>query len=133
MDQSNTESSKEQIIQLVKNMNQTWIKGDFSKLREYFHKHISIILGDFKRIGEGIDTCINSYKEFVANSRIFSFEETNIEAEVFENTAIAILEYKIDYEINEQRYQEEGKEILIFTKDSNKWQLCWRLIAAARA
>lgn len=126
------ESPKEEIIQIVKNMNQTWIKGDFSKLREYFHKNISIVLGDFKRIGEGIDTCINSYKKFVVNSRIFSFDETDLEVEIFGNTAIVILEYKIDYTINKQRYQEDGKEIMIFTKELKMWLLCWRMIPAAR-
>jgi len=126
----NAESVRNEINRIIKSMNKAWLAGDFSRFRDFLHENIVIVMPDMKRIGIGIKPCIKSYKEFVTRSHIFSFKEKSINVDAFDKTAVATFEYTIDYEVDKRRNQEHGKEILVFSKDPDKWQLIWRMIVA---
>lgn len=130
MNPQNAESIRDEIIQVIKSMNQAWLGGDFKRFRDFLHENIVIVTPNMKRVGVGIDPCIESYKEFVSKSHIFNFEEKSINVDAFGNAAVATFEYTIDYEVDKRRNQEDGKEILVFSKDPDKWQLIWRMILA---
>lgn len=130
MNPQNAESVRNEIIQIIKSMNQAWLGGDFNRFRDSLHENIVIVTPDMKRAGIRIDPCIESYKEFVSKSHIFNFEEKSINVDAFGNAAVATFEYTIDYEVDKRRNQEDGKEILVFSKDPDKWQLIWRMILA---
>lgn len=71
MNPQNAESIRVEIIQIIKSMNQAWLTSDFNGLRDILHESIVIVTPDMKRVGTGIDPCIESYKEFVSDP-IFS-------------------------------------------------------------
>jgi ketosteroid isomerase-like protein len=128
MAKANREALKDEIIRCIKDVNHAWIDGDFIRLRDYFHENIMIVTPDLNKVGQGIDNCIKSYEGFVSRAKIFHFEETGINVDVFGKTAVAVLDYTIDYEIEKNRQQEKGKEILVLTKEASKWLLGWRLL-----
>lgn len=130
MNPQNAESKRDEIIQVIKSMNQAWLAGDFNGLRDFLHENIVIVTPDMKRVGTGIDPCIESYREFVSKSHIISFNEKSINVDAFGNAAVATFEYTIDYERDKKRNREDGKEILVFSRDPDKWQLIWRMILA---
>ena len=130
MSAQNAESIRDEIIRIIKSMNQAWLTSDFNGLRDFHHENIVIVTPDMKRVGIGIEPCMASYKEFVSKSHIFSFEEKSINVDTFGNAAVATFEYTIDYEMSKKRSQEHGKEILVFSKDPDKWLLIWRMIVA---
>ena len=64
---------------------------------------------------------------------MYNLTENNIIVDVFGDTAMATIEYNIDYEINNKRYLEDGKEVMAFIKKKNKWLLHWRMLIATES
>ena len=130
MNPKNAESIRDEIIQIIERMNQAWLTSDIDGLKDFLHENIVIVTPDMKRVGIGIEPCIESYEDFVSKSHIFSFEEKSIDVDAFGNAAVATFEYTIDYERDNKRNREDGKEILVFSNDPGTWQLIWRMIVA---
>jgi Domain of unknown function (DUF4440) len=121
------EKSRDEIFNIIKNINRTWLEGRTEDLRRFFHNDIITISPDYKNRLEGIDNVIKSYKDFFENSKTYEFEESDFHIELFDKTATADYLYQITYEINHKKYTGNGREVWVFSK-TDKWQGVWRFI-----
>lgn len=124
----NMESIRNEITRNIKNMNQAWRKGDFRSLRKYFHQEMVIVAPNFQRMGVGIDACVKSYEDFAAMAEVINFLDKNMQVDIIGSTAAVTYEYEITWVAEEKRFEEAGKEALVFTKESGSWLLIWRMV-----
>ena len=122
-------NNKSEILNIIKNINKSWLEGRIEDLRNYFHKDIIMISPDFKSRLTGIDEIIKGYKDFYNSSKTFSFEESDFHIKIFDGTASADYFYHIVYEINNKKYDGTGREIWTFSKINNYWLAVWRFMA----
>jgi hypothetical protein len=121
--------SENEILSIIKNINKAWLQGNIEDLRKYFHQEIIMISPDFRNRMSGIETILESYKDFFSRSIIHSFAESDFHIHIFDNTAAADYYYHIVYEINGKKYGGTGREIWTLSKIKNKWLAVWRFMA----
>lgn len=118
-----------EIFNIIKNINKAWLNGKINELRNYFHNNIVMMSPDFASKLTGIEEIVKSYWEFIEKSKIYEFEESDFQINVFDNTAIGTYTYRIIYEINNKKYDGTGREIWTFSKVNKSWFAVWRYMA----
>lgn len=96
------------------------------QLAAYFHENIVFNSPDLKKQSIGKDVCLQSYIDFVSNSKVLFCDETNPLVQVFDNTAIVTYDFEMKYEQKNKVYHETGTDIMIFNKQQNSWKAVWR-------
>lgn len=124
MESSNKTISE--IKNLVRSLTKTWIEKRIEDLYPFFHENVIVMPpGSDKQIS-GRNDMVESYRQFVNKAVIRNFEEMNLQVNVFNNTAIANLTFKIVYEIQDKVFSEIGIEVLVLNNFNNEWKIVWR-------
>jgi len=115
-----------EIKNLVRSLTKTWIEKRIEDLYPFFHENVIVMPpGSDKQIS-GRNEMVESYRQFVNKAVIRNFEEMNLQVNVFNNTAITNLTFKIIYEIQDKVFSEIGIEVLILNNFNNEWKIVWR-------
>jgi hypothetical protein len=110
----------------MQQINNCWYKGQPEQLANYFHDNIVFNSPDLKQQFTGKDICIQSYVDFLSNSTVLLYHETNPIVHVFDNTAIITYDFEMQYEQKDKVYHETATHIMIFSKQQNSWKAVWR-------
>jgi len=119
---------REEIQQLLKNINAAWVKGRSEDLEEYFHEDMVIFDLGFGRRGIGKKACVESYKDFTSHATIHEFKESDPAIDIWGDTAVAIYKFEIDYETNGEDHRDFGQDLFVFIRERGKWRAVWRVI-----
>ncbi|MDR7545230.1 MAG: nuclear transport factor 2 family protein [Armatimonadota bacterium] len=119
------------IGRLVEEINAAWVGGRPERLAAYFHEDMVIISPRFQDRVEGRDTCVASYGEFVAGTRIHHYHATDPDVHVVGDAAVATYRYAITYSIDTTDFQEVGWDVWVFVRVSGAWQAIWRTVVPA--
>jgi hypothetical protein len=127
---SETLTTKEQqyLWDIMHQINNGWLTGQPAQLADYFHENIVFNSPDLRKQSIGKDICIQSYTDFISNSKILFFDQTNPIVHVFDNTAIVTYDFEMKYEQKDQVYDETGTDIMIFNKQRYSWKAVWRTL-----
>lgn len=120
MDESN------QIKESIDNFNNGWLYGNLKKSETCLHEEVVFVSPDFKQKLSGKENCLKTLKEYISVAKTRKFEVTKHDISVWENTANAIIEYEIEYEILEKSYHEKGWELWTLLKNDGEWKIVWR-------
>ena len=126
---SSTElNHKEQIHQIIKKINQSWLEGHPENLNHYFHDNMVIVSSEFKVMGAGKDICVKSYSDFISRAMIKDYQESDPEIHVWTNTATAFYNYEIAWEMDGKLFKDLGHDFFILTFENGKWLAVWRMV-----
>ncbi len=125
---SDTPQPIRQITAIVNAINNAWLKDQSEELARYFHEEIVIVAPGFMQRSEGRAACIQSYRDFNRQARIHSFSSTECTVDQWDSTAVATSEFTIAYEMNGQRYDEKGRDLIVFARANDSWLAVWRTI-----
>ena len=120
------EDPREQILTLVRQLNDAWASGHPEQLAEFFHKDIVMVHPDFSGRAQGRDVCVASYAEFCSQATIHGVKLGEPGVEVFGNTAVTTYSYELDYEMGGERFKDSGRDLFVFVREDGKWQAVWR-------
>jgi hypothetical protein len=119
-------NEQEAIRQLLKRINQAWVKGRLEELNECFDEEMVIVGPDFQTLGRGREACVRSYQEFIAAAVVHEYNEREPTIDVWANTAIAAYGWEIAYELNGQLSRESGQDLFVFARENGAWRAVWR-------
>ena len=119
---------QDEVKQVLRNINDAWIKGDPNDIANYLHEEMVITGPDFIKLGKGKDECVDSYKKFKGMATILDVKETELMVDVFGDTAVATYSFEITHEIDEKTSTHRGRDMFTFTRIENKWLAVWRTI-----
>jgi len=119
---------KEQIHQIIKKINQSWLEGHPENLNQYFHDNMMIVSSEFKVMGSGKEVCVKSYADFISQAIINDYQESDPEIHVWANTATAFYNYEIGWEMDGKSFKESGRDFFVFTFEDDKWLAVWRMV-----
>jgi hypothetical protein len=128
MNSSSESKQKEQINQIIKKINQSWLEGHPENLSQYFHDNMMIVSPDFKIMGARKAVCVKSYSDFISHAVIKDYQDSDPEVHVWANTATAFYNFEIGWEMNGKSFKESGRDFFVFTFEDNKWMAVWRMI-----
>jgi hypothetical protein len=114
--------------QIVQEINDAWLTNKTEQLINYFHPGVIITGADLHEILGNRDAAIGSYKEFMSNSVVNDYKESDPVINVFGDTAIVSYQFNIVYVMNEKTYSETGRDLFVFNKENDKWLAVWRTL-----
>jgi len=120
--------TREEIWQILKEINAAWVNDRTDELNRFFHEDMVIAGHDFRKLGEGKGACVKSYKDFRSQISIHDFHEEDAAIDIFGDTAIATYRFEITYEMNGKTFNESGRDVFIFVREEGRWQAVWRTI-----
>lgn len=123
----------DEIWQLIQRMNDAWAKGGPEDLASFFREDIVMVHPDFTQRTEGIDACVASYQDFCKQAQIRDFKINNPGIDVFGDTAIATYSYEITYEMGGEQFNDTGRDIFVFVRQSGQWRAVWRTMIIPEA
>ncbi len=115
-----------EIRQLLRRINQAWVKGHPEDLEKCFHANMVMFQPDLQSRLEGRQNCVRSYEDFCGQAVIHDFREFEPAIDVCGNTAIATYRWEIRYEMNGESFNETGRDLFVFVREDGRWQAIWR-------
>jgi len=128
MSSSSESNHKDQIHQIIKKINQSWLEGHPENLNQFFHDKIMIVSPDFKILGAGKAICVKSYSDFITQAAIKDYQESEPEVHVWANTATAFYNFEMAWEMAGKSFKESGWDFFVFTYENGKWLAVWRML-----
>ena len=114
----------EEIRQLLLSLNEAWVQGRPEDLGRHFDEDMVIVHPGGR--AEGRETCVNSYRDFVAQATVHEYKESEFEIDCWGNTAVASYRFDIAYEMNGGHYRESGRDVFVFIRRDERWLAVWR-------
>ena len=119
---------QQQVWQVIRAINDAWLKGHAEDLIDYFHDDMVIVTPDGKEQGKGKVACVQSYKGFSSMAITKEFKEKDPSIQVYGNTAIAGYTFEMTYEMNGKSFDDVGRDIFVLIREEGKWLAVWRTI-----
>jgi hypothetical protein len=123
---------EEAIRQLIRTMNDAWLGLPVEEipaaLDACFHDDMAIRGADLTVTGRGKDACIQSYVDFVQQAVIRECTLGDPEIDLAGDSAAAVYNWEMTYELEGQEYSEAGADILMLARVDGRWLVTWRLM-----
>jgi hypothetical protein len=119
---------QEHIRELLREINRSWLDGDFDALQKLLHEKVVTVRPGFGERAEGRESCIQSYKDFVRSAAVKRFDESDHQIDVCGTTAVATYRFDITYEMGGREFHEIGRDIVVLRLEGRGWQVVWRTL-----
>jgi hypothetical protein len=123
----------DEIRQLLRRINDAWIKGNPDELNSFFHERMVIKGPELQTVGNGREACVQGYKDFLKIAVVKDYHESEPAIDVWGNTAVATLPWTMTYELDGQQYTESGHDTFVFTHENRRWLAVWRILLSKPA
>jgi ketosteroid isomerase-like protein len=117
-----------EVRDLVKQINQAWLSGKVAELNSYFHDDMVIKGPAFQELCRGRAACVKSYEEFLAQAKVLDYKEAPPAVDMFGRMAVALCPWEMTYALAGKQYRETGHDTLVFTRETGRWLVVWRLM-----
>jgi ketosteroid isomerase-like protein len=115
------DKAKNEIWKTLKDLNNTWIKGNPDKLKNYFHTDMVAITPTDKKRREGREACMADWTEFSRTAKIHSWKEIDPKIQIYGNTAVVTYYFEISFERGGQNIDFGGRDMYVFVMEGNRW------------
>jgi uncharacterized protein (TIGR02246 family) len=123
------QETQDHIRDLVTQINAAWTAGRPDDLASYLREDVVFVQPGFQVRTVGRDACVASYKEFLAQASVHTYEESDVTVDVYSNTAVLTYRFAITYSMEETRYADTGYDIFVFVREDGAWRAAWRTLA----
>lgn len=125
----NNQQSREKIWEIVQTINRTCMEGKgFEKLKPYFHNNVVIVPPGMATRVEGRDKSLKSYEDACSQMTFQKLDASDEHIDVYGQTAVAYYKYECIWEFQGKKFEDTGREILVFVQDGKDWQVAWRTL-----
>lgn len=111
----------------VRDANRAWTGDRPEDVSDLFHPDAVVVSRDGRVVVRGRDAIVASFVEYCEQARTHSFEELDHDVRIFGDTAVLTYGFAVSYEIEGARYDERGREILVFAREGGRWAVVWRM------
>ena len=126
MPSSEASTDRQEILELIEQLNYAWVKGSPEQLSSFFREDIAMVHPDFIHRTEGREACIASYVDFCSQAKVNDFKLGETSIDVIGHTAIATYSYEISYEMGGELFKDTGRDLFVFIREDGRWQAVWR-------
>jgi hypothetical protein len=118
----------DQVRNTLDAINQAWRERRFDALTELLDEHIVMKGPGLKELVRGRQAAIQSYAQFMAQSNVIEYAESNHAIDVWGAIAAATYDWAMTYKQKDQTRTENGQDMFIFRRDASGWVAVLRLI-----
>ena len=124
---------KQVIIDLIDEINESWLFNDFKVIESHLHPDVVFIKSGFSKTIQGVDSCINTYRQFIKHASVNRYAAKDVTVHFWGDIANAHYAFEMEYELKGEITRQRGVEVLNFTKVDGKWLVIWRSVANVKA
>ena len=118
----------DQVRQTLDAINQAWRERCFEALNTLLAEDIVMKGPGLKELVRGRQATIQSYVQFMAQSKIIEYSETNHAVDSWGDVAVATYDWTMTYEQKGQTSTDKGQDMFVFTRTNSGWLAVFRLI-----
>lgn len=116
----------QEIEEFIRTFNRYSLEGNVDELSPMLHDQVVFVAPSLKDTIKGKDLCLDSIRSYTNQAKTISYEVLDHDITRWSNTVAVIMEYEIEYELNEDIYKERGAEHWILIKVLSNWKMSWR-------
>jgi ketosteroid isomerase-like protein len=114
-------SVEREVWKTLRELNETWTKGNPEDLKNYFHMDMVAITPTDRKRREGREACIADWVEFAKVAKIHDWKEIDPRVQIYGNVAVVTYYFEISYEKNGQTINFGGRDMFVFVKEGGRW------------
>jgi|SRR5271166_3432353 len=118
----------DQVRQSLDAINQAWRERRFEALNELLDKNIVMKGPGLTELIRGRQATIQSYEQFMAQSTIIEYAESNHAVDAWGDVSVATYDWTMTYEQTGQTKTEKGQDMFVFSRIGSRWVAVFRLI-----
>ncbi len=111
----------DQVPKTLDAINQAWRERRFEALTELLDEHIVMKGPGLKELVRGRQAFIQSYVQFMAQSNVTEYAESNHTVDIWGDVAAATYDWMMTYEQKGQTKTEKGQDMFIFSRRGSGW------------
>lgn len=109
-------------------INRAWREKNFFAMEAHLDENIVMKGPELKEYARGRPAFIETYAQFMANSHVIEYAESNHKIDIWGHIAAAAYDWTMTYEQKGQTETEKGQDMFIFHRVPNGWTAVLRLI-----
>jgi Domain of unknown function (DUF4440) len=119
-------SEQKKILGVIEDINALWLNKKYDEIGEYLSENVVVARPGSTDRAHGKEIYVQSYRDYDTVAKTHKYILGDPAIDIMDNTAVAIVPFKAKYEINGKIYNEEGRNIFMFSRSENKWFIVWR-------
>lgn len=117
---------REQVAELVEQINATWIEGRPQDLGPFLHDDVVMALPGFSGRVQGKEALVASFVDFVDKARLLEFVQQDLQIDVVDDVAVASFAFEFTYERQGRHFRGGGRDLWTFERHDDSWIVVWR-------
>jgi hypothetical protein len=118
----------DQVRQTPDAINQAWREQRFDTMTDLLDENIVMKGPELKEYGRGRQAFVQSYVQFMAQSKVIEYAESNHAVDMWGDIAVATYDWAMTYEQKGQTRIDKGHDMFVFTRSGSAWLAVFRLI-----
>jgi len=125
--------SESQIRAAVQKIVQVTLGSSREDLSPLFHENVTFQSPDSQSAMSGRDACLQSYADFRNAAQLHDVQTEEPQIDILGTTAIATYGFRIHYTFDGKTNRESGRDLLVFSRENDRWLVVWRTLIVANA
>jgi hypothetical protein len=109
-------------------INQGWLKRRFEALAPFFDENVVMKGPGLKELVRGRDATIQSYVQFMAQTNVIEYAESNHAIDQWDGVACVTYDWEMTYEQKNETRTDQGQDMFVFSRSGSDWLVVLRLI-----
>ena len=118
----------DQVRATLNAINQAWRQRSFSAMEAFLDESIVMKGPGLKEFGRGREAFIESYVQFMEQSNILEYTESDHAIDVWGDVAVATYDWAMTYEQKGETITQKGQDMFVFARTGVVWLAVFRLI-----
>ena len=115
------------VLKAVQAFDRCWVEGRPEDIRQFLHAQVVFAGPHFQRLASGVDACVRSYHDFLAQAKVHDFLPYEYVVDLAGDSAVMTYRWTIDYEFGGARQKESGMDLLVWLHRAGRWLITWRM------
>jgi len=118
----------DQVLEALNAINQAWRQHQFAAMEALLHENIVMRGPKLKEYARGRQAFVQTYVQFMAQSHILEYSESNHAMDKWGDVASATYDWTMTYEQKGQTKVDKGQDMFVFHRTHTGWVAVLRLI-----
>jgi len=111
----------DEILRTLRELNSAWREKRFEELAAFFDPAIVMKGPALKELVRGREALVQSYADFMAQSRIIDYAESGHSAHAWGDTAAVTYNWTMTYEQKGETKRESGQDMFVLARRGLRW------------
>jgi hypothetical protein len=118
----------DEVRRTLDELNRAWRDQRFGDLPRFFDENVVMRSPNFKEFGRGREALIQSYVQFMTQSKVIEYAESNHSVESWSDTAVATYDWAMTYEQAGKTSRGSGQDMFVFVRRESRWMAALRVM-----